>query len=248
MYVGETIVSAINQSYLNIEIIAVDDGSTDNSLEVMQKFPITIIEHPVNKGLPFARNTGIRAASGKYILPLDSDDMLGFDAVEKMVYGFINSPNEKIGIVRSAMHVFTNGICTPTINPPFPLSHFSDQLRSNRIFITSMFPKLVWEEVEGYSEEFNDGFEDWEFWIKILSAGYKVATINDPLFWYRIHDSSKGKSRTPEKTALSHRRLYLKHRELYKKEFLKGLPICKSLFMTDSTLGQDHTQEETLST
>lgn len=87
-YLKEAIESTINQTHSNIEIILVDDGSTDNSGIICDEFAkkdtrIKVI-HKTNGGLSDARNAGLDATTGKYIMFLDSDDFLELDAVENM--------------------------------------------------------------------------------------------------------------------------------------------------------------------
>lgn len=87
-YLSECLDSLINQTFEDIEIICINDGSTDNSLEILEKYAnddsrISITSQE-NGGLSAARNTGIKKASGKYIYYMDSDDILELDAIEKL--------------------------------------------------------------------------------------------------------------------------------------------------------------------
>lgn len=225
-YVEHTIYSALNQTYPNIEVIAIDDASTDNSLEVMQSKAIKVLEHPFNQGLPFARNTGIREAKGELIIPLDADDQIVTEYVSICVSGYLSNQVENIGIVRTGMVQFTDDGRSSEC-PPLPLERLGDELVANRIFVSSMFPKKAWEEVGGYSEDMNDGFEDWEFWIKILEKGYNVLTVNKNILMYRIHSGSKGRARSFERTMTSKKRMYYKHIDTWKKCFVDDLPIWK---------------------
>lgn len=92
-YVERCLLSVVNQTYFNIEIIFVNDCTPDNSIGVIENFVrnnpeekrITIINHEVNKGLSEARNTGIRTAKGEYIYFLDSDDEITLDCIEVLV-------------------------------------------------------------------------------------------------------------------------------------------------------------------
>lgn len=89
-YLEQCLKSVINQSYKNLEIICVNDSSTDNSLSILKKYAnidsrIKIIENTANLGLGLSRNEGIKAASGDYIHCLDSDDWLDLSAYEKLV-------------------------------------------------------------------------------------------------------------------------------------------------------------------
>src|SRR5262245_13613113 len=77
--VGETIESVLNQTYQNFEVIVVNDGSTDGTEEAIKRYTsdvrIHYLKHEVNKGIPTARNTGIKHAQGEYVAFLDSDDL-----------------------------------------------------------------------------------------------------------------------------------------------------------------------------
>lgn len=95
-YLRESIESAINQTYKNLEIIIVDDGSKDNSGSICDEYKNKdnriIVVHQENKGLSGARNTGLEMATGKYIMFLDSDDTFELDACEKL-YNYIEKTN-----------------------------------------------------------------------------------------------------------------------------------------------------------
>ena len=92
-YVEKCLLSALNQTYAQIEIILINDATPDNSMEVINNVlknhptdkEIRIINHKINKGLSAARNTGINASKGKYIFFLDGDDWLAMDCIEKQL-------------------------------------------------------------------------------------------------------------------------------------------------------------------
>ena len=103
-YVAATIKSVLSQTYENFEIIIVDDGSPDGSIGICQQFKdsrIKIIRQP-NKGLPGARNTGIRHAIGDYLAFLDADDIWVPEKLEKHVHHLNNSPTVGISFCYSA--------------------------------------------------------------------------------------------------------------------------------------------------
>jgi glycosyltransferase involved in cell wall biosynthesis len=103
-YVAATIESVLAQTYPNFEIIIVDDGSPDNSIEVCQKFTdsrIRIVRQE-NRGLPGARNTGIRHAKGDYLAFLDADDIWLPTKLEKHVHHLDNSPTVGISFCYSS--------------------------------------------------------------------------------------------------------------------------------------------------
>lgn len=94
-YLEQSIVSVLNQSYSDYELVCVDDGSTDNSAQILSAFAdkkeIKIIKHDCNKGLFCARKTGVQNTTGDYILFLDSDDWLEQDALKILAKELSNS-------------------------------------------------------------------------------------------------------------------------------------------------------------
>jgi len=100
-FVSEAVDSALAQTYNNIEVIVVDDGSTDNTKDVLVKYNESIrYIHKENAGLPAARNTGIEQAKGEYIAFLDSDDQWLADKVELQMEIF--KSNDQVGLVSCA--------------------------------------------------------------------------------------------------------------------------------------------------
>lgn len=93
-YVEECLDSIISQTYKNLEIICINDGSTDGTLDILEKFkksyPDIIVVHQINRGLSEARNAGIRLATGAYVMFIDSDDFIEPDTVEKGIKAFSN--------------------------------------------------------------------------------------------------------------------------------------------------------------
>lgn len=177
-YLEQAISSAKAQTYEDIEIVVVDDASTQNPRSLMQRHVSTwchIVSHTNNLGLSAARNTGIQYASGEWILPLDADDMIDKRYVEKAV-------NANTDIVSSWLQYF--GRYNATFRPE-PHYDYQDFLVRNRINCCSMFRKEMWEKIGGYDQNMKLGFEDWEFWIRATKAGYKVVVLQEPLFLYR---------------------------------------------------------------
>lgn len=113
-YLDECIESVINQSYFNLEIILVDDGSLDKSLVICKKWAQKdsriIVIHKKNGGLSSARNAGLKIAKGKYISFIDSDDFITNNAIEIM-FNSIDS-NDEIGIVSGLIYRYQDGICS----------------------------------------------------------------------------------------------------------------------------------------
>jgi glycosyltransferase involved in cell wall biosynthesis len=189
LYLEEAINSALKQTYRNIEIIVVNDASTDlltiEKLEQLKDLPnIKIIHHNENKGISATRNTAIKASAGKYILPLDADDALDPETVDKTVD--VLEHNANIGFVSMGTRFFgdVDDIYIP------PKYNFYTLLYRNIVSPTSLFRKEAWQQVGGYNENFIYGYEDWEFWINLAKNGWHGFSIEEPLFHYRKHGKS----------------------------------------------------------
>lgn len=213
-YIREAIDSVKNQTYSNIEIVVIDDGSDDHETcqilnELSDDVCLLKSKHLKPAG---ARNLGISKASGKYILPLDSDDKIDATYIEKCVNVLDN--NEKIG----AVYCYADLFGEKSGEWRLPKYSFKNMLVDNIVFVTAMFRKDDWEKVGGFDTAMDSGMEDYSFWISILALGKEIYQIPETLFHYRI----KKKSRTTEflkdieKTKDMYRRIYYKHQDFYK--------------------------------
>jgi len=179
-YLKDAIKSVMAQT-VKCKIIVVNDGSTDDTNSIAEKYDVVYIEQP-NKGLSAARNAGIKAAKTHYVLPLDADDKLHGTMVEKCLkeipYYDIVSANQRQFQNSNALVVF----------PERP-THESF-LQGNQLHCTAIFKKEMWKALGGYDENMKFGYEDWDFWVRATKHGYSVKTIQDYLFFYRKHGNS----------------------------------------------------------
>lgn len=185
-FIIESIKSAIYQTYQNIEIIVVDDASSDNSLEKIIDFvsnqpKIRIVCNQSNKGVIFCRNIGISKSKGKYILPLDGDDIIANNYAELAVE-YMES-HENCGICYCEAVKFRSASSFEKWDlPKYSLETMSQR---NCIFCTAFFRKSDWSLIGGYDPDFYFGFEDWNFWLKILELNRSTYKIPKILFYYR---------------------------------------------------------------
>lgn len=179
-YVAETLDSVLAQTYLDYEIIFIDDGSTDNSLEVAQSYPVKVLAQP-NQGVSAARNNGAAYASGDYLLFLDSDDLLYPDTLAVMVEALDAAP-ASVGYVYGQLQYFgeKNDIFPSGPFDPVRLSH------ANYIQTSVMIRKSVFDAVNGFDRGF-DLREDWELFIRCWHHGYSGQFMERPLIRYRKH-------------------------------------------------------------
>jgi len=184
-YLREAIESALAQT-VKCEVIVVDDGSTDGSLKIAEEYAdrLKVIKQ-VNKGLAAARNTGIMNATGDWILPLDADDILMVNCVEKLMELHTKYPDadvlapsfQTIGVVQE--HI--------TLMQEPRLEHFRT---ANRIGYFSAIRKSVLHEVGGYSSRMEEGYEDYHLWFNLLTRGKRIVTTPEILVLYRTKEES----------------------------------------------------------
>ncbi|WP_209137097.1 MULTISPECIES: glycosyltransferase [Niastella] len=186
-FLFETLSCIQNQTYKNIEVILVDDGSTkETSLEVINAVihkysQIKVERHDVNKGSSAARNTGVRASSGEYVLFIDGDDLLDVTAIEKYYITLENNPS--FDFVNS----YVIGFGSHDYEWRGGFHERELFLYENRNTICFLTKRSTFEKIT-FDESLRQGGEDWDFW---LNAAYKKLwgyTIPEFLFFYRRSD------------------------------------------------------------
>lgn len=187
-YIEESVTSILNQTYNNIELIIINDGSTDqytNEVLANNKWANTIVLNSNRLRPSGARNLGIEKASGKYILPLDADDRIDSTYIEKAVD--IMEKNEGIGVVYCKADLFgeQTGIWD------LPKYSLDKMLLDNIVFVTSLFRKEDWNMVGGFNTQMKYGMEDYDFWLSIIESGREIHQIQETLFHYRIKSTSR---------------------------------------------------------
>lgn len=212
-YIGETLESVQKTNYPNLECVVVDNGSIDNSVEIIKQFVesnsrFQLIQNSENN-ISIARNKGIAASSGKYILPLDSDDLIHPNYIPEAVE--ILESNQKIAVVTCDALLFGK----KRGKWKRPDYNFNDFLIKVSIHNSSMFRRNGYNKTNGYEPELKFS-EDWEFWINLLKRGGDVYKIKKNYFFYRVHKSStQRKYRHTEEKYFSTKFIYEKHKELY---------------------------------
>ena len=197
-YVSLTLDSIIQQTYKNIEIIAVNDGSTDSSLTVLKNYEanhpkiITVIDQK-NQGQVKSRNTAILKSKGEFIAFLDSDDLWMPNKLEMQLPLF----NEQVGLVYSAIeNIDKDGIVVGSVlcDESVTGDILPQLLIRNRMTGGTVVVKKVALDKIGLFDEAFSAAENWDLWIRICRE-YEARLVNMPLVQYRIHPDNMSSDR-----------------------------------------------------
>jgi Glycosyl transferase family 2 len=184
-WLPESAGSVLDQTFADFELIIVDDGSSDDSLDVARRLAagdarITVVTQP-NSGQPaIPRNLAIGRARGRYVVCLDADDRLGRDVLERCVAVLDADP--RVGLAWAQLQEFgdSDRLCPH-------LDWSVDRLKSwNFLPCTTMFRRDAWEAAGGYSTNVR-AFEDWDLWLGIAEAGFGGRAAHGAVWYYRIH-------------------------------------------------------------
>ena len=216
-YIHEAIDSVLEQTYDNIEIIVVNDGSNDqrtNEILLSIDKPKTRVFHKENGGPSSARNFGIGKSAGEFILTLDSDDKFAPTFLEKAVK--ILKENPETGMVTSYHLRF--GEHRKTEKNKLTGGSVTDLLTVNNAVACLLYRYQCWVDAGGYDEDI-PGFEDWEFNINVTKQGWTIYSIPEYLFYYRDVKGS-GLDRHQMKRPEIIKYMVEKHRDLYQQNIV----------------------------
>lgn len=215
-YIEESVASVRAQTYPEIELVIIDDGSNDpKTISVIESLEASgaVVLHTNHLRPAGARNEGIQAATGEYILPVDSDDLIEPTYVEQAVR--ILDENENIGAVYCHADLFGEQ------TGPWQLPDYSldKMLLDNVVFVSGMFRKTDWETVGGYRTTMEHGMEDYDFWLSILELDREIYQLPETLFHYRIKPVSRTTRFMTDASVVqqTYRMIYAQHPVLYEK-------------------------------
>ncbi len=208
-FLQEAVDSVTNQNYKNLEIIVVDDCSTDNSADVIANLSssreLIKLKTPQNSGTAATRNLGLTAATGEVIAFLDADDYYYPDKIAASVAKILEY--DVIGLVYSDYDIERNGVKTREFKFPFNPMYLA---QSCIVSTNSVIAKSVFDKIGGFNTEIK-GMEDYEFYIR---ASRVTNIVHTPLslFCYREHGKNKTLTTSPmawkQEESLMKQRLY----------------------------------------
>lgn len=194
-FIGRAIQSVLDQTYQDFEIIVVDDGSTDNTAEVVHGFEDSRIRYlfQENQGLSAARNKGLRLAQGEFISFLDSDDEFLPHKLELLLEDLSNKPH--VGMTSGqAVPIDENGNQIGNIfNRPIP-NPVELLLFGNPLHVGSVLLRRSWFDLVGEFDEKLASYEDWDLWLRLAQAGCNFSWVPQPVSLYRFHRAQMTRS------------------------------------------------------
>jgi glycosyltransferase involved in cell wall biosynthesis len=181
----ETARSVLSQSFQQWEWVIVNDGSHDPvAIQLLERYRasdprIRVVDHPLNRGLPSARNTGFKNARADFLFYLDSDDLIEPTTIEKCLWY----------LETHAEHGFVKGytVCfgAQEVASSRGFSEGAGFRVNNHVTMTAMVRRTVIEHNGGFDPDLRQGMEDWHFWLSAANCGFWGGTIPEYLDWYR---------------------------------------------------------------
>jgi glycosyltransferase involved in cell wall biosynthesis len=195
-YLDEAVESALAQTYRPLEVVLVDDGSTDGTPALVDRYrgrENVQTLHAENGGPARARNLGAHAARGAFLAFLDSDDVWQPTRIERCIARLDAEPG--LAWVTADWYAIERGVVTQrrAYRGANALSFPADQLhgiaRENFCTNGAVIRRSAFERAGGFDETIH-GAEDYDLWIRLILAGGRVGLIDEPLGYYRLHDAS----------------------------------------------------------
>ena len=187
VFLNDAIGSVFKQTFDSFEVIVVDDGSTHaDTIEVIDalSWSRTRVIRRTNGGLAAARNAGIEASLGEFVVPLDADDAIEPQFLELLVAELDANPGAGYATCRTRLFGDIDAVWCPRPFNPYQL------LLSNSNVGCVLLRRDAWDSVDGYDEAMRNGNEDWELWIRLMQAGWDIVEVPQVLFRYRKHGIS----------------------------------------------------------
>lgn len=188
--IGESLESVYAQTYEPLEVIVVDDGSTDDLESALSPYlrqGLRLIRHETNKGAPTARNAGIAEAKGEFIAFLDSDDLWEPDKTKQQVRKIVESGPDTALVYSGIRKIDQDGKLLGFKNPVKKGSIYLDLLANNWIGSTStaLVRASALSRVGGFDATLRSR-QDLDLWLRI-SREFTIDFVADPLVLYRVH-------------------------------------------------------------
>jgi GT2 family glycosyltransferase len=225
-YLPDAIESALAQTHAPVEVVVVDDGSTDNTGEVAARYPAAKYVRQVNQGLSAARNAGLKVSTGEFVAFLDADDLLYSDAMATGLCCFVQNPDCAF-VYGGYASVTDDRQLVWTRYPRASHASYKGLLRGNRIAMiaTVLFRRAILSAVSGFDEALRC-CEDYDVYLK-LSRVAPIAIHGNLVAQYRRHNanmsSNAGRMLDTSLAVLRSQTIYIKSSHLCRLAMFQGV-------------------------
>lgn len=203
-WLDEAVASVQGQTRDDWEMVIVDDHSAV-ALPSYADSRVRVVSLTGGSGVSAARNEAARLARSDLLLPLDADDKLAPEAVEKFLGAWTGK-----GIVYSDVVKFGRDFARAYLSPGY---NFDTLLRQTFMLVGCLHLKADWQRVGGWRDDMQGGLEDWEYWIALGELGVCGKRVSEPLYWYR--QTGTGRLAKLKKDPLNWHKAYNRMRELH---------------------------------
>jgi len=186
-FLPEALDSALAQTYPNLEVLLMDDGSTDDSLEVASRYADSIrILTQENQGVERAANRAVGEATGELFAFLSADDVFEPTYVERLHEGLSRSDGASFSFCRARMFGARTGLIKG-----FPFSLYLLAKLGNFVNGSALTRRADFLEAGGYDPALAEhGFEDWDLWLRMVELGKRGTFVSEPLLNWRRHETA----------------------------------------------------------
>jgi glycosyltransferase involved in cell wall biosynthesis len=211
-FLAEALDSALAQTYPNCEILVMDDGSTDDSLEVASSYGDTIrlLAQP-NQGIERAANRAVSEAAGELFAFLSADDSFEPTYIEKLHAGLQRAPDASFSYCRARMFGDRTGVIKG-----FPFSPYLLVKLGNFVNGSALTVRRDYLDVGGYDPALSKyALEDWDLWLRMIEHGKRGTFVAEPLLNWRRHEAASRNPESDDKMERSYAVIRKRHLELH---------------------------------
>lgn len=219
-FVADAVRSAIAQTDADVRVVVIDDGSTDPASVAACAATASLgknvlVKRQENRGLPAARNAGALIARdeawGEYLVFLDADDWIEPSFVSRLHQALLadRAPEVSHAFCQEQLVELGTGVWRVPEWDPILL------LVTNLHPVTTLIRREAFERVGGFDETLTQGYEDWDFWIRLSGLGYRGVRVREPLFVWRRHSENTMAMAAAKRHASLHDGMMRRHSDLY---------------------------------
>jgi glycosyltransferase involved in cell wall biosynthesis len=239
-FVADAVESALAQTDADVRVVVIDDGSDDGTTPdacdaLLDRFGTQRLDviHQDNNGLPGARNRGAADATTQYLAFLDADDTIAPDFVSTLATAIEHDQADRDDAIESLAisHAYCQETLTDRAHGTWRVPEWDPELLliTNLHPVTCLVRRDAFEAVGGFDASMTEGYEDWEFWVRLSERGYRGVRVTEPLFFWRRHSRETMIHDAVAKHDSLYAQIIDRHRDLYERHFEALTCRCNSM-------------------